>query len=58
MTKDQIYIRGCIFAISNLQQKGSGAFAVTDEHGRTQVVSWSEIINYLINQYDKECDDK
>lgn len=37
MTKEQIYLRGCIFAISNLQQKGSGAFASSDECGRTQV---------------------
>jgi hypothetical protein len=58
MTKEQIYIRGCILAISNVQQKGSASFAVADEHGRTQVVSWSEIIDYLIKQYDKECEDK
>lgn len=58
MTKEQIFIRGCIFAISNLQQKGSGAFACADERGMSQVVLWSEIIDYLIKQYDKECDDK
>lgn len=54
MTKEQTYIRGCIFAISNLQQKGSGAFACADECGSTQVVSWSEIIDYLLKQYE-EC---
>lgn len=55
MTKEQTYIRGCIFAISNLQQKGSGAFACGDERGNTQVVSWSEIIDYLLKQYE-ECE--
>lgn len=57
MTKEQIYIRGCIFAISNLQQKGSGSFACSDDGGSTQVVSWCEIIDYLLERYE-ECDDK
>lgn len=55
MTKEQIYIRGCIFAISNLQQKGSSAFACAEECGTTQVVSWEDIIDYLLEQYE-ECE--
>ena len=57
MKKECVYIRGCIFAIQQLIEKGCKSFAV-NVNDKTLAVEWSDIIDYLINQYDKECDNE
>lgn len=39
-----------------INRKGSKSFAV-NVSGKTLVVEWADIIEYLIDQYDKECED-
>lgn len=56
ITEEQLYIRGCMYAIFSLMEKGSVVFAVNTDNC-TKTVEWNKIIDFLVNKYE-ECEEK
>jgi hypothetical protein len=50
MTREDKYLLGCLFAIHQLQEKGSVDFAVKVD-GKRERISWSEICEWIEKQY-------
>ena len=50
MDKEDIYLLGCLFAIHQLQEKGSSSFAHR-VNGKWVTISWSEICTWI----EKQC---
>ena len=52
MTKYELCVKACQFAVLTLIQKGSHAFG-TKENGRFETVEWSEVLEWLDNELIK-----
>ena len=50
MTREDKYLLGCLFAIHQLQEKGSVDFA-TKDNGKGKLIPWSEICEWIEKQY-------
>ena len=57
MKKEDIYISGCLFAITALIEKGSSAYAVKVD-GKWETIPWAEICKWIEKQYGIEQEDK
>lgn len=51
MTKEEIYIRGCLYAVDELIEKGSSKYTVKN-NGKWVTVSWDEITDWLVSNLD------
>ena len=52
LTKHELTIRACQFAVLNLIQKGSHAFG-TKENGKFETIEWGEVLEWLDNELIK-----
>lgn len=50
MTREGMYISGCLFAVGRLIEDGSSSFAIKVS-GEWKTVPWDEIIEWLEKQY-------
>jgi hypothetical protein len=50
MKGEDKYLLGCLFAIHQLQEKGSTSFA-TKVDGKWELIPWSEICEWIETQY-------
>ena len=53
MTKEDIYISGCLFAVNRLIEDGSSVFAIR-VNDKWETVPWSEIREWIEKQYGIE----
>lgn len=51
MTKEEMYLKGCLFAVGDIIEKGSNSFAVRHK-GKLVTVSWDEITDWLVSNLD------
>ena len=52
MTKQELYIHACKYAIGELTRKGSSAF-ITSAHDGRQQVSWKEVMEWLNREQEQ-----
>lgn len=50
MTREDMYMLGCLFAINRLIEKGSSSYAVK-VNGKWETVPWEEIKEWIEKQY-------
>jgi len=53
MTKEDIYISGCLFAVNRLIENGSSSFAIS-VNDKWEIVPWDEIREWIEKQYGIE----
>lgn len=53
MTREDMYISGCLFAVNRLIENGSSSFAIK-VNGKWEIVSWDEIREWIEKQYGIE----
>ena len=53
MTREDMYISGCFFAVSRLIEGGSSSFAIK-ANGKWETVPWNEIREWIKKQYEIE----
>lgn len=55
MNREDTYLLGCLFAIHQLQEKGSSSYSVKID-GKWVIVPWDEICEWIEDQYGIERD--
>ena len=50
MSREDLYLLGCLFAIHQLQEKGSSYYGCKVD-GKWESVSWDEICEWIEKQY-------
>ena len=53
MTREDMYISGCLFAVNRLIENGSSSFAIR-VNDKWETVPWSEIRAWIEKQYGIE----
>jgi len=53
MTREDMYISGCLFAVNRLIENGSSSFAIR-VNDKWETVPWSEIREWIEKQYGIE----
>jgi hypothetical protein len=53
MTREDLYMSGCLFAVNRLIDDGSSSFAIK-VNGKWETVPWSEIREWIEKQYGIE----
>ena len=53
MTKEDMYISGCLFAVNRLIENGSSSFAIS-VNDKWEIVPWDEIREWIEKQYGIE----
>lgn len=56
MTKEELCICACKYAIGELTRKGSYAF-ITSAHAGRQQISWVEVVEWLKDYKQEPCED-
>ena len=52
MTKYELCVKACQFAVLNFIQKGSHAFG-TKENGKFETIEWGEVLEWLNTEISK-----
>lgn len=52
MSKEELYIKACKFAVWELIRKGSTLFAAYTQGGR-HIIDWLDVVDYLEEQEQK-----
>jgi hypothetical protein len=53
MTREDMYISGCLFAVNRLIENGSSSFAIS-VNDNWEIVPWDEIREWIEKQYGIE----
>lgn len=53
MTREDLYMSGCLFAVNRLIEDGSSSFAIR-VNDKWEIVPWSEIREWIEKQYGIE----
>lgn len=53
MTREGMYISGCVFAVNRLIENGSSSFAIS-VNDKWEIVPWDEIREWIEKQYGIE----
>ena len=53
MTREDMYISGCLFAVNRLIENGSSSFAIS-VNDKWEIVPWDEIREWIEKQYGIE----
>lgn len=53
MTREDMYLMGCLFAINRLIEKGSSDYGVKVD-GKWETIPWAEIREWIEKQYGIE----
>ena len=53
MTREDMYVMGCLLAVNKLIESGSSNYGIKMD-GKWQMIPWTEIEEWLENQYEDE----
>ncbi len=53
MTKEDMYILGCLFAVNRIIENGSSSFSIK-VNGKWEIIPWDEIREWIEKQYGIE----
>lgn len=56
MSREDLYLLGCLFAVNRLIEKGSSAYDIK-VNGKWETVPWEEIREWIEKQYAIEKED-